>query len=162
MGVNQLLNPGGLTDDGKYLTNDALDAMGLDTNIYKNVTPDMAVGISTLQNNQIGSNWFDKYLGEDTAMGKMLAPNGTSGISKLGSLAGAAGSLAGIWGAYEGVKAAKDANKLKKEQYEYLKSRDAKSDAYKSGLASTFANAYQGPSYNKYTPTAPAAAPIKL
>ena len=105
---------------------------------------------------------YQQYFGEGTMMGDMLAPNGTSGVSKLGSLAGAAGSLAGIWGAYEGVKAAKDANKLKKEQYEYLKSRDAKSDAFKAGLASTFANAYQGPSYNKYTPTVPAAAPIKL
>lgn len=151
MGENLLPNPGGLTDDGKYLTTDALKAMGLDTNIYKNVTPDMATGIAELQNNQSPSMFGDFF-----------NPNGTSGVSKFGSIAGGLGSLAGIWGAYQGVQAAKEANKLKKEQYEYLKSRDAKSDAYKSGLATAFANAYQGPSYTKYTPTAPATTPTKL
>ena len=90
-----------------------------------------------------------------------FTPQGTSGYSTAGQMAGALGTLGSLWGTYEATKAAKEANKLKREQYDYLKSRDAKSDAYKSNLGLAFASAYQGPKYTS-TPTAPATAPVKL
>lgn len=144
-------NAGGLTDDG-YLDKGALTALGLDPLKFTNITPTMA-------NNIMGAglgetSYWDKFT-------RAFTPQGTSGYSTAGQMAGALGTLGSLWGTYEATKAAKDANKLKREQYDYLKSRDAKSDAYKNNLGLAFASAYQGPKYTS-TPTAPATAPVKL
>lgn len=150
-GADGFNTEGGLNNDG-YLTDDALTAMNLDPNIYKNITP---VTANTLAEAGLGeTSYWDKFTSAFT-------PQGTSGYSTAGQMAGALGTLGSLWGTYEATKAAKEANKLKREQYDYLKSRDAKSDAYKSNLGLAFASAYQGPKYTS-TPTAPATAPVKL
>jgi hypothetical protein len=104
---------GGITFDPNYMTNQGNVSTGLATSSV--LKPEVSTE---------GNSWnFFK---------------GKEGGSDFANTAAGLGSLANVYFGYQGMKNAKDALNLQKEQYNYLKDREAKHDTAKAGLAERF------------------------